>query len=448
MNQTTYSFDTKERQELKKPYSFTNFSSNFFNNYLKKRNEIIDSLRDDHSIDEYHLNNGYSLEELTELTEFDTPKVIRTLYGILIEDGSLDNLTSHHFWRILKKVEVRKLKQKYNINFINTSKQPLDLESYAVLSLTFGLYARNRNNGYLQSLSTNLKLNDFLISRKDDLISPLEQAVLLSSLELELEEVNKIREEISQRTPSKMTHIQTYKRESPIKLEKLGMFIQESNRSKAYIQSLLKSGLYPNFVLLLKDPNHEELLDTTPNNNENLLFNPTESEVDTLEGAGIDYREIKATSCNEPHVVEELKLRPEEIFVYSGRDILKNALNLDKKFIHVHPGKLSDYKGSTCHFYSVLDGNGWHCTSFIMSPEIDGGRIITSREFPLPRRDIDAARIYDPYTRSIVLIDTIKELADTGTLKTTSQNLEEGLTYYIIHPILEFIRGEYLDRVN
>ena len=73
-----------------------------------------------------------------------------------------------------------------------------------------------------------------------------------------------------------------------------------------------------------------------------------------------------------------------------------------------------------------------------MKSEIDKGEIITSKEFPLPK-DVDATRIYDPHTRSEILIDVVKQLAETGTLKTYSQNLSKGIDYYLIHPVLEFI---------
>ena len=80
-----------------------------------------------------------------------------------------------------------------------------------------------------------------------------------------------------------------------------------------------------------------------------------------------------------------------------------------------------------------------------MKPKIDQGNVITSRKFLLPGKEIDDARIYDPYTRSVVIVDTVRQLKETGKLKTNSQDLSKGIDYYIIHPVLGSIRKEYLN---
>jgi len=224
-----------------------------------------------------------------------------------------------------------------------------------------------------------------------------------------------------------------------MKVENLGMLLQETNRSKAYLQLLIKAGLLPNFVLLLRKQGQKENLDRNPEDINPEYFNPNISEQESLENAEISYKVIQADSCNEPNVLEELKKRPEQYFIFSGRGILKQAFEAEKKLIHVHPGKLPDYRGSTCPYYSILAGEGWHCTSFIMKPEIDKGEIITTKEFPLPLENVDATRIYDPYTRAETLVDVIKQLSETGTLKITKQNFSKGTDYYVIHPVLEFI---------
>ena len=226
-------------------------------------------------------------------------------------------------------------------------------------------------------------------------------------------------------------------------VENLGMFLQEGNRSKAYLQKMLKGNLLPNFVLLIQNPDKKrEALNTNPENSENIYYNPNLPELDTLNETRISYQVVPARSCNDECVVEILRNRPETYFVFSGSGILKEAFNAEKKFIHVHPGKLPEYRGSTCPYYSSLIEGRWFCTAFIMDLEIDAGELIAIREFALPANEVDPTRCYDPHTRSEVLVDVIRQLAGTGRIETTKQDLSRGTDYYIIHPVLEYIAKE------
>tara|TARA_Y100000310_G_scaffold340129_1_gene434895 strand:- start:863 stop:2203 length:1341 start_codon:yes stop_codon:yes gene_type:complete len=446
MNTEIYPFDTEAHQKTKKPYGFVEFPPNFFDAYLAKRKKIIRSLRDTIKSSSSISTESPSIN-LKELQDFESMDVIRTIHHRLSNNEQLDETTLNHFWRILKKADLRKLTKKYNQNFKNTSKEDLGLEGHALLALTLGMYAKIGGEGYLQALSTSLKQNDLIISRREGLTS-LEQAITLASLELEVDQTVKLRDKVLERELVYVPSLEDEEVRQPTTIGKLGMLLQEGNRSKAYIQALVNSGLHPNFVLLLRDPKYDGNLDEIPFERKTLFFDPNISETEILEKNNIPYKIMYEDSCDSPNVVMELGERPEEYFIFSGRGILKQSLKSGKKLIHAHPGRLPGYRGSTCHFYSVLAGDGWHCTSFIMEPKIDQGEIITTREFPLPGRNIDDARTYDPYARSVVIVDTIRQLAETGTLKTEKQDLSKGVDYYIIHPVLGSIRRDYLDRID
>ncbi|MFA6446583.1 MAG: formyltransferase family protein, partial [Candidatus Paceibacterota bacterium] len=184
------------------------------------------------------------------------------------------------------------------------------------------------------------------------------------------------------------------------------MLLQSGNRAKAYLQKLVRYELLPNFVILLKSVDEkQETLNLNPEQMKTAYYNPREEEEETMHKAGINFALISASSCNEKQVVETLAERPEEYIVFAGRDILKEAFLANKKFIHIHPGKLPQYRGSTCPYYSTIIERKWCCTAMIMQQEIDCGEIITVKEFPLPSSGIDATRIYDPHTRSETLAD-------------------------------------------
>ena len=450
MNLEIYTWDTKEKQSEARPYGFVDFPENFLNIFLEKRQKAIESIKQSTSLNlaQTQSKQPYSDIELQTLDEFDSSRVIATLYNVSMGNKAFSSNQLRHFWRLLKKADLRKLTSKYNSDFKNTSQQVLPLREQVELVSTFLMFSQTKTPGYLQALSTALKLNDFIISEKDKLSSSA-QAILLISLELENQQVRSLKQEISERNPEYVEPADYYKRVPKSKVENLGMLLQETNRSKAYLQSLIKSGLLPNFVLLLKKPSEikKETLDTAPEKTDLQYFDLNISEEQSLQEANIPYKIIQTSSCNDEQVVGALKNRPEQYFVFSGRGILSKELVKAKKLIHSHPGKIPAYRGSTCPYYSFLAGEGWHCTSFIMKPEIDEGEVITVKQFPLPK-GIDATRVYDPYTRSAVLVDTVQQLAETGTLKTTNQDLSKGITYYVIHPVLEFIAKNSLSELD
>ena len=224
-----------------------------------------------------------------------------------------------------------------------------------------------------------------------------------------------------------------------MKVENLGMLLQEGNRAKAYLQNLAKHNLLPNHTILLKNPDALEALDTAPSKTYAEFYNPLIPEIHTLQQFQIPYELITAKSCNEQAVVDTLRERSEEYFAFAGFGILKQVFDAEKQLIHVHPGKLPQYRGSTCHHYSAVAEGKWYCTAFLMKPRIDEGDLIVSKEFPLPPIGVDSARIYDPFVRSETLVEVVNQLAEKGTLKTYEQDLSQGVDFYINHPIIHYL---------
>src|SRR3989339_568600 len=437
MNETDYPWDLKEKQSLKGTYGFVDFSEDFLEVYRNKRTRVINEL--ENGVTRDFDEEVYCEEELKSGGEFEIKRIIFQLYFVLENGDDFSKEELRHFFRILKKADLKVLKKSYDKNFINLSKEEEELRYYCYFSLVLGMYAKRKGKGYLQALSTMLKLNDFIIARRDT--GSGVDLVLKKALILENELVDLVLGDVSKLERGEPEN----KKENCEKrvVENLGMFLQATHRSKAYLQNLIRHGLYPNYVILLEDPDKpSENLDSLPKSSSDILFNPAISEKKSLEDAGIPYEVVIANSCNDLNVVEAVGNRSEDYFVFSGRGILKEIFNAGKKIIHVHPGKLPEYRGSTCPYYSTLANDGWWCTSFIMMPEIDQGEIISQKKFPLPFGDIDPTRIYDPFTRSEALVESVLQLADSGMVKTSKQNLDEGVDYYVIHPVLEFIAKE------
>jgi methionyl-tRNA formyltransferase len=233
-----------------------------------------------------------------------------------------------------------------------------------------------------------------------------------------------------------------------MKIKNLGMLLQQGNRAKAYLQNLTRNGLVPNYTILVQNPDAPEALDTAPSETRDEFYDPSIPEIQTLEQYSVPYGLIIGKSCNEPQVVEALRQRPEDYFVFAGFGILREVFDAGKQLIHVHPGKLPEYRGSTCHHYSTVAEGKWYCTAFIMKPGIDEGDLITQREFLLPPRGIDSARIYDPFARSETLVDVVKQLAQTGGIQTFKQDLSQGVDFYINHPLIHYMAWKTFQKQN
>lgn len=223
-----------------------------------------------------------------------------------------------------------------------------------------------------------------------------------------------------------------------MKIENFGMIIAPGYRTKAYLQKLVKLNLIPAYVIL-KINVGQGLKEESKTYDQESPFNPDESELFTLEKNRIDYEIIESDTFNSDIIIKTLKKRQEKYFIYSGSDILKKEiLNIGKTIIHIHPGRLPDFRGSTCFHYQNLAEGKCGASSFIMKEGLDLGDIILVKEFKRPI-NIDIFKIYDPDIRSEVLVDTIKILVKEGKLQGKPQSKEQGRDYYIIHPLLEHL---------
>ena len=134
------------------------------------------------------------------------------------------------------------------------------------------------------------------------------------------------------------------------------------------------------------------------------------------------------------------------IFSGYGGQIVNPALLDMASFLHVHPGWLPDYRGSTTIYYSMLDGAGCAASAILLGPEIDKGPVIARKRYPLPAPGINVDYVYDPAIRADLLIDVMRHYADTGTLPPAQDQGSQGHTYYIIHPVLKHIALLSLER--
>ena len=223
-----------------------------------------------------------------------------------------------------------------------------------------------------------------------------------------------------------------------MKIKEIGIILTPTFRAMAYLQRLISNGLYPNFAIVLKGDNADFLEKINKNNDLNLFDEFVDFKA-SLDKHEIEYQEIDSIDCNDKEVIDAVKNRNEGYFIFTGGGILKeDILNLDKKFIHVHPGIVPQYRGSTCMYYSIIKEGNCGATAFFMSKKIDEGDIISKKQFEKPNTDnIDYA--YDCHMRSSLLVDIMKQYTKEGKFNLEPQNPDEGEAYFIIHPVLKHL---------
>ena len=147
-------------------------------------------------------------------------------------------------------------------------------------------------------------------------------------------------------------------------------------------------------------------------------------------------------NINDEEVINYLKGRKEKIIItslYGGQILRKDILSINKDFLHIHSGRLPDYRGSTTVYYSILNERKCFATALILNQEIDGGQYIKIKEFDSPNNKKLIDHIYDPSIRADTLVDVLLDYKKKGYFDLKNQSIKNAETYYIIHPVLKHI---------
>ena len=232
-------------------------------------------------------------------------------------------------------------------------------------------------------------------------------------------------------------------------LRDIGMLAVDSNRSKFYLLQLIKHEMLPSFVLLMEDPSistPEAIAKIQSDNRKERVifesFDLTLSLRALLKKNSIPYRILSSLNPNSNIVVSAVADSEQSIFIYSGPGgaiLRKQILGAGKRFLHVHPGIVPHYRGSTTIYYSLLKEGNCGATAFFLNEQIDMGPVIRKKIFKAPqdRQTIDL--FYDPFIRSELLVEVLKTYTQTGVMSSEADDIAAGETYFIIHPVLKHI---------
>ena len=203
---------------------------------------------------------------------------------------------------------------------------------------------------------------------------------------------------------------------------KVGMILTPDNRSKAYLQKIIRNKIVIDEIILLDDGRKITCTTEEEECAKIFEFNLSKSVKEILDDHKLKYKQFSFVDINNVELIEYLKT-------------LYLDLGLSTKFVHFHPGIVPNYRGSTCFYYSILNDDECGVTAFIMKEGLDVGDVICKKSFKKPNH-IYVDSVYDPHIRSETLVEVLKK----NLLSNDFEKQEsEGETYYIIHPILKHI---------
>ncbi len=205
-------------------------------------------------------------------------------------------------------------------------------------------------------------------------------------------------------------------------------------RSRAYLQTMVRHQVAPSVVIQLGSECQTQCTTTS------LGFDPQQTLAQTAAHAEIPLIEIDTRDVNDPQVTELVRER--DWAIYSGGGVV-SAQTLDSpvRWLHIHPGRLPDMRGSTClHYGLLLEGAVW-ASAFVMEPTLDTGRIVARAPVPVPAglapADLDHA--FDAHARAEVLIRALRVLGANSHWEGVRQTTAPHRNYFIIHPVLKHL---------
>lgn len=236
-----------------------------------------------------------------------------------------------------------------------------------------------------------------------------------------------------------------------------GLLWFPSIRSMAYLDVIKGCGALPSTIIVLKNDNllaPDVLEEFRRLGYSDTYFDPEQCIEAFAHEYNIPIAVTNAKSINDPEIQHTLDSISIEDWLFTGGGILKAPLfKQGRRFLHVHPGKLPEYRGSTCFYYSLLAGDGLFASAFFLTPELDKGEVIVEERFSLNVSISDRNKYFidyvvDPWIRSQVLLKLLKaELTSCrkSPVNVTASDILLDRAYYVMHPLL---RAMTINKLN
>ena len=209
----------------------------------------------------------------------------------------------------------------------------------------------------------------------------------------------------------------------------------DSMRSRAYLSLLKEKKILPSRIILLNSKVDSNI------NIKNHYFDGLTSVSKFAFINNINIDNIKTADINNKKVLSLFSEIDSKLVLFSGSSgqIICKKLLSQNFFLHAHPGKLPEFKGSTTMYYSLLIKKKFACSVILMSHKIDSGKILKTNTFKIPEDKKMIDYIYDPFIRAKTMQSLLMYYKKNNRLPLGNKNDQSNKMYYIIHPVLKHI---------
>jgi hypothetical protein len=225
----------------------------------------------------------------------------------------------------------------------------------------------------------------------------------------------------------------------------IGLIWFPSARATAYLNILRNMKLAVNVIVIMKNPKGivEGLVEEAQlNDYANLYFDPGYELAQYVKEFNVQTISTDASNINDKSLSEVIFKHPCQDWIFTGGGILKpNLFEHNNRYIHVHPGKLPEYRGSTCFYYSLLDNMSLASTAFFMSSRLDDGIDLHCTKFSVNLQITENMPLFfdyilDPWIRAVTLRKVLGDYLRGQCKPMDKKPTLSNRTYYVIHPIL------------
>jgi methionyl-tRNA formyltransferase len=220
-------------------------------------------------------------------------------------------------------------------------------------------------------------------------------------------------------------------------------------RSQAYAQALAHHELTPRWAVLYGEERGgmpgQKTFSQSSVTQFGGMYIPDLSETlnDTCIKNGWNVDAIHSTDINADEIYQKIKALDPQLVIYSGygaQIVGSPLLELGAPFLHMHAGWLPSYRGSTTVYYSLLNDRNCGVSAILLNKKIDEGPIVGRRNYPPPPEGIDIDYLYDGVIRANLLVSVLQEYIENEKFSDMCyQDVNEGYTYYVIHPVLKHL---------
>ncbi len=159
----------------------------------------------------------------------------------------------------------------------------------------------------------------------------------------------------------------------------------------------------------------------------------------TAEAFATPVRRLASREVNAPETVSAVAACAQPVVIFcapAGQILGREILAAGKRFLHAHPGRVPDFRGSTTIYYSLLVEQRCSVSAIFLNAEIDRGDVVLIQDHEPPAA-VNVDLLYDPAIRARTLVAAVGKIRDDGPVG--EPQTAQSPAYYVIHPVLKHI---------